>query len=228
MTALPFYDAVIFDHDGTLVDSEAIHHASWQHTLATFKPGTELSLHDYFTHYNGLPTLATARLLKTRFGLTASAEALYEHKINGVTEWLTQHPFPLMPFAREILEALAARQIPIGLATGARRAEIDRSLDAHGLRHFFGAIATREDVAEAKPSPLVYQLAAAQLGIAPERCLAVEDSPPGEAAALSAGLFCLRLNGNAAKDRLEPCQDLQAVWHWMATRLRAPSEPACV
>ncbi len=118
--------------------------------------------------------------------VAARKAALFERRLPEID---------FFPGARELVVELA-RELPLGIASGALRAEIEAVLDAAGLRACFGAVVGADDVARTKPHPEPYLaavrlLAARAAGLAPAECLAIEDSPPGLLSARAAGLFAL-------------------------------------
>ena len=182
--------AIIFDHDGTLVDSETVHCACWNQVLHAFS--AHMSFESYCSEYNGLPTLETAKRLRARFNIPLPTEALYSRKIHFLNEQLAQQPFPLLPYVRTTLEYLH-NKIPLAIASGANKHEVAHSVNTHAIAPFFNAIATKNDVQNSKPAPDVYNLAAKLLGKKPKECLAIEDSNTGYQAAINARMLCLRL-----------------------------------
>lgn len=212
--------AIIFDHDGTLVDSESVHCACWNLTIAALSPLKKppiLSFADYCELFNGLPTRTTTARIAERFNLQGTHEAIYRHKINQLNTWLSKQPFALLPHVMAALEALKKSGIPMAIASGANASEVKRSVSAHALEPFFGTVATQDDVQHSKPAPDVYLLAAKRLGIAPEFCLAIEDSDTGYASAISAGMLCLRLTPNPTKP-LE-FESMRGVYEWLTNAI---------
>lgn len=185
-------EAVIFDHDGTLVDSEPVHLACWQRVLAPF--GKNLSASQYSQNLSGIPSISSATWLVKQFNLDTSADALLAAKQAQLDRYLKEQACPLMSNAEALLTLLSQRAMPMAVASGAGKAEVERSLQYHQLAHYFRATVTKDDVQHNKPAPDVYLLAAATLGVAPERCLAIEDSDSGQKSALAAGMACLRLD----------------------------------
>lgn len=187
-----FVNAVVFDHDGTLVDSESVHCACWNQVLSRYS--ATLSYKDYCQNYNGLPTLETATRIQQQFNLPCNnPQVLYALKVDALAEHLAQQPFPLLPGVADTLSKLAARNTPLAIASGANPEEVMHSVKSHKLESLFSAITTKKDVINSKPAPDVYLLAAKKLGVAPKHCIAVEDSDTGEASALGAGMLCIRL-----------------------------------
>lgn len=182
--------AVIFDHDGTLVDSEPVHLFYWREVLKPHR--AELSAEDYSLNLSGMPSSYSAAWLANKFNLDIAPDALLSEKQKLLREFLTIEPFPLMPEVEPLLRYLNRVGVPLAVATGASRDEVASSLEKHRLESYFTAVVSKDDVVRNKPSPDVYQLAAQKLGINTEFCIAVEDSDNGEQAARAAGIRCLR------------------------------------
>jgi HAD superfamily hydrolase (TIGR01509 family) len=207
-------NAILFDHDGTLVDSEPVHYHCWQEILAPW--GASFSLEHYNQQLNGMPSLQSARWIVNFCQLPISPAELYSLKQARVDAYLVQQPFPLMPGAYELVAFCADKGLKLAVASGAGRHEIQRSLHAHGLDRFIRHIASKDDVVNNKPAPDVYRLAMEKLAETPAHCWAVEDSTSGQQAALAAGVTCLRLGTAAPVAGLVLCQDLQHVQETIA------------
>ena len=186
--------AVIFDFDGVLVDSEPLHFRALRDSL--LPEGIRLTEQEYQEVYLAYDDREAVRLALERAGappdlarvaaVAARKAALFERRLPEID---------FFPGARELVVELA-RELPLGIASGALRAEIEAVLDAAGLRACFGAVVGADDVARTKPHPEPYLaavrlLAARAAGLAPAECLAIEDSPPGLLSARAAGLFAL-------------------------------------
>lgn len=183
--------AIIFDHDGTLVDSEPVHLSLWQDALRPFD--CSIDAEDYSRNLSGHPTIKSAHWLVERFSLPITPETLFETKQQGLYNWLSQKAFPLMPDALNVVRGLHEKRVPLAVASGAGRVEVTRSLTFHGLMDYFPFVTTRDDAARNKPAPDIYLRAAELLEVAPEHCLAIEDSDSGQQSATAAGMHCLRL-----------------------------------
>ena len=185
---------VIFDHDGTLVESEIVHCQCWDNVLKEYD--ASLPYQQYLKHYNGLPTLETAERIQRHFQIPTTARLLYQKKTQYLKEHLDKHAFPLMPGVIDTLIKLQQKGVPMAIASGARRNEVAHSVRSHKLLRYLKAVTTKDEVTYSKPAPDVYLLAAEKMGLNPEECIAVEDSDTGEASALSAGMMCIRLTPN--------------------------------
>ena len=184
--------AVIFDHDGTLVDSEGSHHKIWQRLLKRW--GIDFSLQEYIQGHAGVPTLQNAKSLFDTYDISLKDHnALFRMKEAETQAQLKKAAFPLLPFVKDTLSACQNLPLRIGLATGASQVEVNSTLRGHGLQHFFETVATRDEVENSKPAPDVYLLAAQNLQCPAEQCIAVEDSESGVRAAKSAGMYCIAI-----------------------------------
>ncbi|MGX6602552.1 HAD family hydrolase [Micromonosporaceae bacterium Da 78-11] len=205
--------AVIFDLDGTIIDTETPEFVAWQEAYARLGVsleqavwaqaiGTSDSGWDPYTHLESLlgapvdrAAMRTAR--HTRFDeLMAAAEPRA-----GIVAWLDE--------ARDL-------GLRVGLASSSGREWVGRFLDALGLRDRFETLATRDRVSRSKPDPELYELALRDLGVRADEALAVEDSPNGVAAAKAAGLFCVAVPNPMTADLALDRADL--ILHSLADR----------
>ncbi|RAV16171.1 HAD family phosphatase [Mycolicibacterium sp. GF69] len=177
--------AVLFDMDGTLVDSEKL----WDISLAALYDhhGGRLTA-EVRASLVGSSAADTIATVYADLGLDPDPRAMAESN-----RWLHDHTAELfdggLPWcdgAQELLEALAAEEIPMALVTNTQRELTDRALNSVG-KHYFSVTVCGDEVARGKPAPDVYERAAALLGLHPAACLAVEDSVTGTAAAEGAG-----------------------------------------
>jgi HAD superfamily hydrolase (TIGR01509 family) len=108
-----------------------------------------------------------------------------------------REPRPPLPGARELIDELRARRVPIALCTASYSRWVDAILPSAGLDGLFDALSTADMVDATKPDPAPYRLAADKLGFAPERCIAIEDSRNGLTSALRAGCCVVQLRATA-------------------------------
>lgn len=172
---------VVFDCDGTLVDSEPLSGEAWRRVLAPY--GYELTEGDLAACV-GRPYAATHAYLAQRVALPDA---------DAVWPVLSQELFALIdsslePFedALEAVEELRARGVPIAVASSSVRERLDRTLARAGLE--FEITIAGDEVEHGKPAPDMFLLAAERLGVPPHRCVVIEDSPPGVAAGKAAGM----------------------------------------
>ena len=181
-------DAVVFDLDGVLLDSEQL----WDEVreqLARERGGrwSERAQADMM----GMSSPEWSRYLHDVVGLPESPDEIAAEVVRRM-EARYRERLPLIPGARAAVEGLAARW-PLGLASSSNRPLIDLALESSGLAPFFGVTVSSEEVARGKPAPDVYLEAVRRLGIEPARTAAVEDSANGIRSAHAAGLRVLAI-----------------------------------
>lgn len=176
-------EAVLFDMDGLLLDTEVIYIAAMQASARSV--GRDMPLG--FCHSMiGVPGHDCNLMIERYFGEGFNL-ADYRAHFSIHIRRLLNAGIPLKPGAVELLDFLAERRLPIAVATSANRSTAEHHLGKAGLLDRFQALATRDDVQHAKPHPAVYLEAARRLGVAPEHCVAFEDSNIGLRAAHAAG-----------------------------------------
>lgn len=185
MSAKSRIQAVIFDVDGVLVDSYEAHYVSWHHLLA--ETGIEYSRPEFRRNF-GRRNREILRDLWPGGGelQAAEIEALADRK-EGFYRDLMAEEFPAMPGAQELVDELAEAGFLLGVGSSGPPPNVDLVIDRLG-RERFGAIVTGHDVVRGKPDPEVFLLGAEKLGVAPERCVVLEDAPDGLRAARAAGM----------------------------------------
>jgi HAD superfamily hydrolase (TIGR01509 family) len=176
--------AVLFDLDGLLADSEPHSLEAWRTVLR--RRGADLDTATRDTLF-GQRLADTARLLKQKLSLPDAPEALAREKTDWQIANLAGRVGP-MPGTHALLDALDARGVRKALATSGLRPYVDAVLETLGISGRFDASVTGEEVARGKPAPDVFLLAAQRVGVAPAHCLVLEDAPHGIAAAQAAGI----------------------------------------
>jgi beta-phosphoglucomutase len=179
--------AAVFDFDGVLVDSEPLHFRALRDALAA--SGVGISEEEYLETYLAYDDRTAIRLALERHAGQAVRERVEAIATDKVARFAALIPeVPVFPGARELVRALAA-EMPLAIASGARHDEIEAILDGIDLHEPFAAIVGVEDAPRGKPDPAPYLEAARRLGaVPPAECIAFEDSMPGIASALAAGM----------------------------------------
>ena len=199
--------AVIFDFDGVIADSEPLHFRAFQQTLA--EDGLELSPREYYARYLGYDDVGMFQAFGEDRGVpmdAARVAGLVTRKGRALQALLGSGSV-LFPGAIEFVRS-AAGAVPIAIASGALRHEIDEVIAAAGVAGLFSAIVASGDTPESKPSPAPYRLAferlqeAAGATLDPRRCVAIEDSRWGLESARGAGLRCVGVTNSYAADEL--------------------------
>ena len=190
--------AVVFDLDGTLIDSEAL--VKDAHFAACAEIGVAMS-DAQFLSLVGMHREANDLQLKGYYGDDFPLERFIELTRAHVGDRIA----PLKAGALELMEELEARALPFGLATSSRRPWVERHFAAHALTPRFRAVVTRQDVTEGKPHPEPYLHASKLLGFEPGDVLALEDSYAGVSSAHAAGCMTVMV-----PDLLAPNDDTRA------------------
>jgi HAD superfamily hydrolase (TIGR01509 family) len=181
--SLAQFDAVIFDLDGLILDSERPIRDAVIEVVAAL--GFEMPEAFYATLI-GVPGPECDLMVREYFGAGFPFDAYFENSNAKIAEALAGG-IALKSGVREILQHLETRATPLALATSSSRRYVERQLHANNLAPFFKAVATRDEVKRGKPHPDLFLKAAADLGAAPDRCLVLEDSHNGVRAAHAAG-----------------------------------------
>jgi HAD superfamily hydrolase (TIGR01509 family) len=176
-------EAVVFDLDGVLLDSEQVWDSA-REQLARERGGRwhENAQRDMM----GMSSLEWSRYMHETIGLPEPPEEISAEVVRRLSE-LYREQLPVLPGAREAVERLAARW-PLGLASSSNRELIDLVLEELGVAHLFQATVSSEEVERGKPAPDVYLEAARRLEVDPTQGAAVEDSENGIRAAKTAGM----------------------------------------
>jgi len=194
--------AILFDFNGVIIDDEPQHCEALIATLAEY--GYPLDRETYYREYLGFDDRECFRFTFARGGdevepgrLAEAIERKNEHYSQAIGADMR-----LVPGAAEFVAAAADEGHRLAIVSGALRREIELVLELAGLRRHFGEIVSAEDVSACKPDPQGFNRAREALGLAPGRCVAVEDSLPGLAAARAAGLRCAMLTTSHGEDAL--------------------------
>lgn len=178
------FEAVIFDCDGTLVDSMPAHFEAWCEALAMHGAGGVFK-EDVFFAMGGRPTLDIVVELNDEYDLRLNPEAVALAKREAFLKRL--HTLALIDEVATFAGSLRGR-MPLAIASGGSRMVVEKTLRAVGISDWFDEVVTADDVTEGKPAPEVFLTAARRLGVDPAKCLALDDAPAGILAARRAGM----------------------------------------
>jgi HAD superfamily hydrolase (TIGR01509 family) len=185
-------EAVVFDMDGVLVDSEELWSEAREQLVrdrgGRWREGATQAM-------QGMSSLEWSAYMRDELGVDLSPQDISAAVVKRMTD-LYQQRLPLIDGAVEAVRALAQRY-RLGLASSANREIIDLALDLSGLVSCFAAAVSSEEVPRGKPAPDVYLEAARRVGVAPDRCAAVEDSSNGLRSAAAAGMAVIAVPNRA-------------------------------
>ena len=188
MIDLSSYKAIIFDMDGTLVDSMGAHIDAWQLTCDAFGYPFD---RDYQYSLGGVPTFETVHLMNAKYGKShdPAEVALYKKQaFEGLDHVprLIQDTLDVFNHYKGIM--------PIAVGTGSDRQHAQMVLNEHGLLAQLSALVTADDVTQGKPHPETFVRAAELMGVAPQHCVVFEDTDMGRKAAVDGGMVCFMVD----------------------------------
>ena len=223
-------DAVIFDLDGTLVQTEKLKALSYARAAVELCPNnlTESEVIEEFRTVVGLSRREVAMALMERFGLEPHArQRLDEFGVTAAWQVFVQIRLRIYealladsgtirtnqwPHNIALLHQVRAQGCKVGLATMSYCPQVTRILELLGLVGAFDFIASRDDVRQGKPDPEIYRLVALELDAPPHRCLVIEDSPVGVRAALAARMHVIAVGTPFTRVGLRQIEGLDSQW----------------
>lgn len=198
---LPKIKAVLFDMDGTLIDTEKYYRIFWPKAMAEF--GYHMTDEQVLSIRSLGRPFAPAKL-KEWFGEELDYYAVRARRTQIMEECLEKEGIQRKPGADILLTALQKRGIPAAVVTATPPDRTEKYLEATGIRQYFTKIISATQVKEGKPSPDVYLYACSELGFAPADCMAVEDAPNGILSAYRAGCKVVMV-----PDQTQPDEELK-------------------
>ena len=180
----PRIRGLLFDMDGVVIDSEKLYTRFWRAAAAEL--GFPMTL-DQALQLRSLGRGPGQAKLESFFGPSVSYDAIRTRRIELMEAYIAEHGVEEKPGIRELLAYLKEKGIPCAITSSSSIPIIRRHLGNLGLLEGFTALCSGKDVPHGKPAPDIYLHGAATLGLKPEECLAIEDSPAGIEAAYRAG-----------------------------------------
>jgi len=185
--------AAIFDLDGTLVDSFEAHSIAWRRMGDLH--GVPITAEQFERHFGrrNEQMLREIWLEAGRDELSDADVAGLDHEKEAIYRELVADEFPVMDGGLELLHALRSAGWKLAVGSSAPPENVEVAIDGIGARGLFDATVSGRDVRLGKPEPECFLLAAERLGVAPSRCVVLEDAPAGITAALRAGMRCVAI-----------------------------------
>lgn len=186
--------ALLFDLDGTLIDSEKFHFDCWNEFLCQYH--VQLDFKDWLTNYAGIPLPHNARTIMSRYKIDEDPDRFIHRREQITLEGFETKDIKLMPFALDFVEYFYQKGLTLAVVTASPRADVEAVFRKNGLAKYFSVFITRSDVSKSKPDPESYNLCVEKLGLAKEDCLVFEDTLNGVKAAVAAGITCYAIQNN--------------------------------
>lgn len=200
---IPKIEAIVFDMDGTLVNTEPLHCKAWLSVLQ--KRGFHYD-EEWFSQWIGKADRFLAQGVVEEHELKLSARILQVEKEN-LFHALAEKETQTFPGLTELLSLLKDK-LPMAIATNSSRKDAEKVFIPTQLDQWMDAVVTSDDVDQLKPAPDMYLLAAQKIGINPEHCLVIEDSAAGARGAVAAGMYVLGVTSSIPADRMQMCAEL--------------------
>lgn len=185
----PSFEAIIFDLDGTLIDTEVLCNETGVAACAAL--GYPVGL-DFFETLAGIDDDRRAEMIAEQTGKPVDRAAFFA-EWDRLCEIRFAQGIPLKPGVPDLFEGLRRSGMPLAICTSSRRNMAEAKIEAAGFGRFFDAVITVEDAEAPKPHPSPYLVAASALGASPEKCLAFEDSETGARSARAAGMTVIQV-----------------------------------
>lgn len=181
-------DAVVFDMDGVLIDSEPVHYES---TRLLFEELGETLRESVNNEFLGSTDRHMFDVLRERYGLSMTSDALIERRKVIYMNILEHDGLPWREGIRDLIANLADQGFRLAVASSGLKRIIMHTLREGKIDHFFEAVVSGDEITKPKPAPDIYLEAANRLKLQPSRCAAIEDTDVGVRAAKAAGMFAI-------------------------------------
>lgn len=178
-------ECVIFDMDGLILDTERLSFEAWQKILKRYE--RVMTLETYNTLIGITYKNVISKLVEI-YGQELPMADIYAEKNRDMLKFMDNNGVPVKPGIYELLDFLTERNYKFALATSTPREKAVNLLEKVGIKGKFGAMVFGDEVENSKPHPEIFLKAAEKLGVDPEKCIVLEDSPAGIEAAYRAGM----------------------------------------
>jgi beta-phosphoglucomutase family hydrolase len=192
------FKGVIFDMDGTLLESTEADYRAWEKVFNNY--GKQLS----FADYQPLLGVRSADVIRKQLGFTDESDVkrILKEKFDCFVDFIDANPIEPVHSAEAFLKSLADYPVSVGLATSSRNEKMKLVLTQLDFLKYFDIVVTGEEVNHGKPAPDIFLVAAERLGLQPADCIVVEDGPVGVSAAKRAGMKCVAITATHSAEQL--------------------------
>lgn len=199
--------ALLFDLDGTLIDSEKFHFDCWNTFLCDY--GVAIDFKDWLSNYAGIPLPKNAKTIIDRYKIETELEGFIDRREKITFDGFRTTDIELMPFALEFIQFVYEKGLTLAVVTASPKIDVEAVFERNGLAKYFSLFITRTDVSKSKPDPESYNLCVARLGLEKDECIVFEDTLNGVKSALAAGITCYAIQNNVrAHQKLKIADEL--------------------
>ncbi|WP_025142055.1 HAD family hydrolase [Pedobacter jeongneungensis] len=199
--------ALLFDLDGTLIDSEKFHFDCWNTFLGEY--GVTIDFKDWLSNYAGIPLPKNAKTIIDRYKIPEDLDRFVDRREKITFDGFRTTDIQLMPYALEFVQFAYEKGFTLAVVTASPKIDVEAVFERNGLAKYFSLFITRTDVSKSKPDPESYNLCVERLGIAKEECIVFEDTLNGVKSAMAAGITCYAIQNNVrAHQKLKIADEL--------------------
>ena len=186
--------ALLFDLDGTLIDSEKFHFDCWNEFLCDYE--VTLDFKDWLTNYAGIPLPQNAKTIIDRYKINDDLNDFIDRREVITFNGFKTKDIELMPHALEFIQYFYEQGLTLAVVTASPRIDVEAVFERNGLAKYFKLFVTRTDVSKSKPDPESYHICVELLGLEKEECIVFEDTVNGVKSAMAAGITCFAIQNN--------------------------------
>jgi len=186
--------ALLFDLDGTLIDSERFHFDCWNEFLSQY--GVVIDFKDWLSNYAGIPLPQNAKTIINKYKIDTDLTDFIDRRELITFNGFKTKDIELMPFALDFVQYFYQKGLTLAVVTASPRVDVEAVFERNGLAKYFKLFVTRTDVTMSKPDPESYNICVKMLGLAKEECIVFEDTVNGVKSALAAGITCYAIQNN--------------------------------
>ncbi|QIL39969.1 HAD family phosphatase [Pedobacter sp. HDW13] len=186
--------ALLFDLDGTLIDSEKFHFDCWNTFLCPYN--VQIDFKDWLSNYAGIPLPKNAKTIIGRYKIDEDLDGFINRREKVTFEGFRTTDIRLMPHALEFVQFAYEKGLTLAVVTASPKLDVEAVFERNGLAKYFRLFITRSDVSKSKPDPESYNLCVERLGLQKDECLVFEDTINGVKSAMAAGITCFAVQAN--------------------------------
>lgn len=186
--------ALLFDLDGTLIDSEKFHFDCWNEFLSPYH--VVLDFKDWLSNYAGIPLPQNAKTIISKYKIDADLDDFIERREQLTFDGFRTKDIALMPFALDFVQYFYDKGFILAVVTASPKIDVDAVFARNGLAKYFTLFVTRTDVTKSKPDPESYNICVQKLGLQKDECIVFEDTINGVKSAMAAGITTYAVQNN--------------------------------